>query len=118
MTPKKPEQGQLMLTIDQNTSVIFGDDQMRLTYLGRSGKLMNFIVVSPMPLNGTAINLGGKYATTIQVPVNQVFDLTNIISFFVSRPATDGRKVMVGVRAPREVSVHREKVFQRIKETA
>ena len=118
MKEKSPNEGQLMLTVNENTSIIFGNDDMRLTYLGNGKHGFNFLVVSKQPLNNTAINLGGKYASTIQVKRNDLFQLAINVSFFVSRLTASEHGVLVGVRAPREYPVHREKVFQRIQASA
>lgn len=114
-----PNIGQLMLTVKVDGSVIFGDEDMRLTLINVGDQLTFMALVDKDTVPAKIITrLGKKDLITFRIKVQEVFYLKKDVCVFVSRASTAKKNVVIGIRAPRDLSVHREKVFNRIKESA
>lgn len=117
---KQSSQGQLMLTLGTDQSIIIGDDDMRLTLLG-IGKMVTFLLSIDKgqgPQGHPRINVGNKDLVTLRTPKEKMVPIGENIEFFVSHSRSSDSAVVVGVRAPRDIPVHREKVFKRIQKSA
>lgn len=108
--------GQLMVTVNVDGSLIFGDEQMRLTLINVDKQLTFMALVDKNTVPAKIVtSLGDKDLITFRVRPQELFWLADEVSVFVSSASKEQRNAIIGIRAPRDLSVHREKVFNKIK---